>query len=237
MVTIRTKVLPEPLVITLDGPAGSGKSTVARMLAARLGLKWLDTGAMYRVAAWALKMAGKEDLSGEPLERFLEGLDFEVMGSGPDQKVCFQGKDIADEIRKPDIALFASEVSKRREVRKVLAEKQRAQGRKGGLVAEGRDMGTVIFPQAPYKFFLDASPEVRARRRYAELVQKGEETALEKVRQEMDRRDRQDRERELAPLRPAPDAVRVDTTFLTAEEVVEILYQRIVRGEGEGPEG
>lgn len=217
-----------PLIITLDGPAGSGKSTVAKRLAERLGWTCLDTGAMYRVVAWALKREGKEDLQGEPLERFLEGLDFRIEGSGPDQKVWFQGTDITEEIRRPDISMAASQVSQKKEVRKVLAEKQRAWGEKGNLVAEGRDMGTVIFPRAPFKFFLDAEPEVRARRRYQELRGKGAEVTFEEVLREIDRRDRQDRDRDLAPLHPAADAIIVDTTSLTPEEVVEIISRRVL---------
>jgi cytidylate kinase len=229
------KGLPQnPLLITLDGPAGSGKSTVARLLAERLGLPCLDTGAMYRVVAWALKEENKEHLKGESLKRFLEDLDFTIEGSGPGQKVWFRGKDIAEAIRKPEISILASAVSKKEEVREILAEKQRAWGRKGGLVAEGRDMGTVVFPQAPYKFFLDAPLEVRARRRYAELIQKGEKVTLEEVCREMERRDRQDRERELAPLLRAPDALLVDTSSLSPEEVVDLLYRRILSGGEEG---
>lgn len=219
------------IVITLDGPAGSGKSTVAKLLAQRFGLDCLDTGAMYRSVAWALKENNREDLTGESLLRFLRGLDFRIEGSGLEQKVWYHGRDIGKEIRKPEISRMASDVSKRPEIRTVLAEKQRSLGSKGGMVAEGRDMGTVIFPEAEYKFFLNAALEVRARRRYKELLEKGQPVSLEKVRQEMEERDAQDQQRTLAPLHPAKDALMVDTSDLTIEEVVQFLCSRIEEGE------
>jgi cytidylate kinase len=215
------------VIITIDGPAGSGKSTITRILAEKLGMDCLDTGAMYRVVAWALKEQKEEGLSGEALLLFLENLDFTIQGNGLAQKVWVQGRDVSQAIRTPEISQLASAISKKPEVRSFLAEKQRALGIHGGLIAEGRDMGTVIFPQAEYKFFLDASLEVRSQRRFQELMERGHSPSLQNVRKEMDARDRQDQERALAPLKPAPDAQVINTSHLTAEEVVEAILSRI----------
>ena len=214
-------------IITIDGPAGSGKSTVARLLAGQLGMDCLDTGAMYRVVAWVLHKQKKESLSGEALLRFLRDLEFVIEGNGPGQKVWVQGMEVSQEIRTPEISRLSSTLSSKPEVRSVLAERQKAFGSKGALIAEGRDMGTVIFPQAENKFFLKASLNVRARRRYKELIQKGQEVSLKEVEREMEIRDRQDQERTLSPLRPAPDAWVIDTSCLSIEEVVQAIRKRI----------
>ncbi len=220
--------MPKPnFIITIDGPAGSGKSTVARLLAGQLGIDCLDTGAMSRVVAWVLHKQKKVSLSGEALIRFLRDLEFVVEGNGPGQKVWVQGMDVSQEIRTPEISRLASAMSMKPEVRSVLAEKQRALGSQGALIAEGRDMGTVIFPQAEFKFFLKASLSVRARRRYEELIQRGQKVSLKEVEREMEIRDRQDQERALSPLRPAPDAWVIDTSSLSIEEVVQTIRSRI----------
>jgi CMP/dCMP kinase len=220
-------------VITIDGPSGAGKSTICKMLAAQLGMDCLDTGAMYRVVAWYLRKHKKEDLAGRELVLFLKGLDFHSEGQGPGQKIWVAGEDIAQEIRTPEISWLASVFSMKPEVRSFLTQKQRALGEEGGLVAEGRDMGTVIFPQARYKFYLSAEVSVRAWRRFKELVERGQMVSLEKVRQEMEERDRQDEQRPLAPLRPAPGAVIIDTSGLSVDQVVEKMISFIREG---GPE-
>jgi CMP/dCMP kinase len=210
-----------PPLITIDGPAGSGKSTLCKLLAARLGLTCLDTGAMYRTVAWYLRRHEKEHLSGVELSLFLSPFDFRMEGQGTDQQVWAEGKEISREIRTPEMSWWASVVSAKPEVRSYLLDRQRDFGRWGGLVAEGRDMGTVVFPEARYKFFLSASIPVRARRRYEELVERGQKVSLEEVQQEMEERDRQDEQRTLAPLRPAPGAVIIDSSDLTIGQVLE----------------
>jgi CMP/dCMP kinase len=215
-------------IITIDGPAGSGKSTIARLLAEQLGLDSLDTGAMYRIVAWVLHKQKKENLSGEALVLFLRDLDFVIEGSGAGQKVRVQGIEVSREIRTPEISRLASAVSMKPEVRSVLAERQKALGRQGSLIAEGRDMGTVIFPKAEYKFFLNASLGVRARRRFEELIQRGQRVSLDEVEREMKARDRQDQERTLSPLCPAQDAWVIDTSHLSIEEVVQSIRSRII---------
>jgi cytidylate kinase len=223
-------MLKPNIIITIDGPAGSGKSTISKLLGEELGLDCLDTGAMYRLVAWALREERKEDLSGEGLLLFLKDLDFVIEGNGPAQRVWIKGRDVSREIRTPEISRLSSDVSTKPEVRLVLAEKQRAVGKKGGLIAEGRDMGTVIFPQADFKFFLDASLEVRAGRRYQELIQRGLPASLEEVKREMGQRDLQDEQRALAPLRPAPEAQVIDTSDLSTGQVLAKILDRIRRG-------
>jgi CMP/dCMP kinase len=214
-------------IITIDGPAGAGKSTICKLLAARLGMECLDTGAMYRAVAWFLRKHKKEDLSGENLAFFLKNLDFRIEGQGLEQKVWVDGEDVGPDIRTPEISWLASVVSKKPEVRALLTERQRALGRHGKLVAEGRDMGTVIFPQAEYKFYLSASVLIRARRRNEELIGRGQAIALEKVIQEMEERDLQDQNRDLAPLCPAPGALIIDTSDLSVEQVLEKMISFI----------
>jgi cytidylate kinase len=216
-------------LITIDGPAGSGKSTLCKLLAAHLGLTCLDTGAMYRVVAWYLRQQEKEHLSGEALALFLSPFDFRIEGQGPEQQVWAEGRDISQEIRTPEMSWWASVVSAKPEVRSFLLERQRAFGQRGGLVAEGRDMGTVIFPGADVKFFLSASIPVRARRRYEELIARGQSVSLEQVQQDMEERDRQDEQRALAPLRPAQGAVIIDSSSLTIGQVIEKMLT-VIKG-------
>jgi CMP/dCMP kinase len=217
------------IIITIDGPAGAGKSTITRLLADQLGLDCLDTGAMYRVVAWALRKQKKEAITGQVLLLFLKDLNFLIEGNGSTQKVWVQGLDVSQEIRTPEMSHLASVISMKPEVRSFLAEKQKACGLRGGLIAEGRDMGTVIFPQADYKIFLDASLETRAQRRFLELNQKGQTVSLQEVTQDMAARDRQDQERTLAPLRPAQDAHVVNTTQLSTDDVVKLILSLLSR--------
>ena len=219
-----------PAVITIDGPAGAGKTTVARALAERLGFMLLDSGALYRaVALVALERAiGFQD--DQALEAIAVKLPvrFERHGSGT--RVWLAQRDVTAEIREPSVSDAASRVSARPRVRAALLGLQRAIAVGRGVVAEGRDMGTVVFPDAAVKIFLVASPEERARRRTQELRDAGHAAADHaQVQEEQETRDRRDSEREVAPLRPAPDAVVMDTTDLPLEAVVDEVHRVVVR--------
>jgi cytidylate kinase len=216
------------LVITIDGPAGSGKSTVSKMLAERLGYIYVDTGAMYRaVAVLARDTSKSNSLDEASLEAICSELDLQFISSNGEARLLANGRDVTEEIRKPEISSLASAASAKAVVRERLSKIQRSMGSAGGVVLEGRDMGTVVFPDADIKFFLDASPETRSKRRYLELEAKGEETTPEEVYELMLERDHNDRNRQLAPLKPAADAVVVDSSNLEVEEVVQLMLDRI----------
>ncbi len=215
------------LIVTLDGPAGAGKSTVAKLLAARLGYLYLDTGALYRAVAWKVREAGVNPSDAAAVAGLLPTTKV-ALEYRPDRPlVSVDGRDVTEEIRKPEISRLASLVSAIPAVREWLLPVQRQIGVAGGIVAEGRDLGTRIFPQAQAKFFLDADVATRAARRHHDLAEAGQASRLEETRQEIETRDRQDRTRELAPLVPAPDAVRVDSSALTVEQVVDRLLDVI----------
>lgn len=218
-------------VITIDGPAGSGKSTVSRDVARRLGVVYLDTGAMYRAVALASQRHGVEETNGPRLGELCRGLDLAFQTDGELNRLFLQGEEVTSAIRTPEMDMRSSAVSAVDEVRSAMTELQRRlAGRAGGVVAEGRDMGTVVFPDAAHKFFLTASRAQRAKRRYTERVGRGETVSLEQVEEALGRRDRQDESRILAPLRPAEDAVVIDTTALTKDQVIFKILQNI-RGE------
>ena len=223
------------VVITLDGPAGVGKSTLARSLAGKLGLAFLDTGAMFRSVAHNLGAAALELSDGELRER-LERLKFSLVkpaaGDSGWELAC-NGRVPGQEIRGERVGRLASKVAALGLVREFLKQSQQELGRRYSLVAEGRDMGSVVFPQACCKFFLDAAPSVRARRRWLQLQEQGvsgpELPALEEIEAQIRERDQQDRNRALAPLRPAADAVIVDTSGLGLEEVLGLLLDEAGR--------
>lgn len=220
------RLTQERLLITIDGPAGSGKSTVSRLLAERLGYTYVDTGALYRAVALEAKKKGIAPGDEAAMARFLGGMRLEFVQSPSGVRLLADGQDVTDAIREPEISLLASAVSALPVVRSYLLETQRSLGRQKGVVFEGRDMGTVVFPHADIKFFLVADPEVRARRRF--LEQKGRDgQSLEAVAADMQRRDAQDTARKIAPLQQAADAVRVDTTHLTLEQVVARLFDAV----------
>ncbi|HTS82839.1 MAG TPA: (d)CMP kinase [Myxococcaceae bacterium] len=218
-----------PFIVAIDGPAGAGKSTVSKLLARRLGLSFVDTGALYRTVALAARREGTgvEDDAG--LSALLGRIRISFQAVGEENRVFLDGEDVSREIRTPEMSLAASAVSARPVVRQGLLGLQRRLALEApvGAVLEGRDIGTVVFPDADLKFFLEASPDVRARRRYEELFQKGTESSLDDVLADQVRRDRDDASRAVAPLKPAADAVRVDSSGLPLSEVVQRLERTI----------
>jgi cytidylate kinase len=214
------------LLITIDGPAGAGKSTVSRALADRLGYRYVDTGALYRGVAYVARCRGIEPQDDAGLTRLLEGLTLNFLPGPAGQRLTANGEDITDAIRTPEISMLASAVSARAAVRAFLLKVQRELGRQKAAVFEGRDMGTVVFPEADVKFYLDASTQVRAQRRFAE-VQAKSDVSIEAIERDMQLRDRQDRSRALAPLKAAPDAVMIDSTDLSIDQVTERMLAHV----------
>jgi CMP/dCMP kinase len=222
--------LPNRLTIAIDGPAGSGKSTVARRVAAMLGYLYLDSGAMYR--AVALKaLDQKIPLDDEArLEALARETHIELLPPTPEQelagrknRVFLDGREVTERIRTAEVARAASRLATVAGVRKVLVAEQQSAGRGGGVVMEGRDIGTVVFPDAELKIFLEASPEVRAQRRWLEHEEKGEQATLPEVLVEVRERDKRDRERKVSPLVKAEDAVLIDNTAMDAEETARLI--------------
>ncbi|BBB33237.1 cytidylate kinase [Thermotomaculum hydrothermale] len=212
-------------VVAIDGPSGAGKSTIAKIIAKKLGYFYLNTGAMYRAVALYLHRKGEKP-SDEITEKDLKGIELDFDDEG---NIYLNGENVSDKIITPEISKLASDFSKLKVVRKFLTEQQRKIGLSRPSVLEGRDIGTVVFPDAKYKFFLDASPEERARRRYLQLKEKNPETKItfEEVLKQQLERDKQDSSRDLAPLKKAEDAIYIDTTGMEIEDVVEKILEFI----------
>ena len=214
------------LLITIDGPAGAGKTTVSRTLADRLGYRYIDTGALYRGVALAVQGRGIDPENDDDLKRLCSDLNLTFVRNNEDSSLYLNGENISDRIRTPGIAMLASAVSARPVVREFLLEVQKNMGRQKAAVFEGRDMGTVVFPDADVKFFLDASTHTRALRRFEEQKLQSSQT-LDEVERDIQRRDRNDSTREVAPLKPAPDAIIIDSTELTALSVVDLMVSHL----------
>ena len=214
--------------IAIDGPAGAGKSTVARDVARKLALAYLDTGAMYRAITLAGLRRGTDLHDTLALESLTKQAVLDIQSDDDGQNIIFlDGEDVSTEIRLPEVSRNVSYVALCAEVREILVDKQREIGNRGGVVMDGRDIGTTVMPDAEYKFFLTASLEERARRRLEELLAKGEKLTLEQMKKEIAARDKIDSERECAPLRPADDAVHVDTTNMSIDEVVANIVNHV----------
>ena len=210
--------------IAIDGPAGAGKSTIARRLAKELGYCYVDTGAIYRTVAYFMDLLGISPKDVDGVERYIDELTIEIEYDEEGvQHMIMNGMDVSGDIRTQDISQKASLVSAHAVVREVLLDMQRSVARKHNVIMDGRDIGTVVLPKADVKIFLTADPEVRAKRRYDELIAKGQKANLPQILKEVQQRDYQDSHREIAPLKQAKDAVKVDTSNLDIEGVVAAI--------------
>ncbi len=218
-------------IVTIDGPSGGGKSTVSRMLAVKLHYTYLDTGAMYRAVAYQCREKDIDLGDNGQLEALLAAIRLELLppeAGEDDVRVLVDGRNVGRDLRTPEMGMLASKVSALPLVRASLTRLQQQIGASGRIVAEGRDTGTVVFPEAAWKFFLDASPQVRAHRRVEQLRSKGEMVDEQQLLAQIIQRDRDDRERTIAPLKAAPDALIIDSTGLPVEEVVRLMYEKIL---------
>ncbi len=213
--------------VAIDGPAGSGKSTVAKALARDYHICYLDTGAMYRACALAAIAAGVDVADEVAVTDLMRGVNLEVLYEENVQRTFLNGRDVSEEIRRPEVSMAASTISKHPSVRMHMMEKQREIAGRMSCVLDGRDIGTFVLPDADFKFFLTARPEVRAKRRYEELVSRGNRVNFEDILEEIVRRDKQDSTRAVAPLRIADDAILVDTSDMTIDEVVAFIKHSI----------
>jgi cytidylate kinase len=215
----------KPLIIAIDGPAGAGKSTVAQTLAERLGLLYVDSGATYRAAALKVLKAGVSPDDEAVVAELVAGANIQLVAGDSGPHALLDGDDVTAAIRAPEVSLAAAKVSHYPTVRQKMVSLQRSLARGRGVVMEGRDIGTVVFPEASLKVFLTAASKERARRRLDDDQQRGQAVGLEQTIAAIERRDQLDRERKMSPLVPAPDAVMVDSTNLTADQVVEHILE------------
>ncbi|MGH7901314.1 MAG: (d)CMP kinase [Thermodesulfobacteriota bacterium] len=210
------------IIITIDGPSGAGKGTVARIVASKLGLNYMDTGAMYRAVALLVKRSLIDYDDEDELRKLLLEIHIAFENNSDNNlRILLNREDVTDKLRDPEMSTLSSNLATKRSVRTTLKGIQRRMGIKSNIIAEGRDMGTYVFPDADFKFYLDATLNERAKRRWQQLRESGIEVELEDVKNEIEKRDRQDTERQDSPLHPASNAVIIDTTNLKIEEVVE----------------
>lgn len=215
------------MIIAIDGPSGAGKSTLAKRLAKELGFIYLDTGAMYRALALKVLRQTVDLADDDCLDRLVDDTEIDLRDRGGKLEVLLDGEDVGAQIRTPEVSQMASKVSALKKVRSRMLELQREMGQRGSVVAEGRDIGTVIFPQAQVKIYLDASPGERARRRYEELKAAGRPVDLQVTLREIEERDKRDSERDIAPLCKADDALLVDSSSVDAEQVAALVLDQI----------
>ncbi len=225
-------------IVAIDGPSGVGKSTVSRKIAVALGYAYVDTGAMYRAVAYFLDRRSVNLDDDIAINEALRTFSIRLVAAKTDDddvEIFVNDEDVGRLVRSPRFAMMASAVSKIPAVRSFLTEMQRSYGERGRIVAEGRDVGTVVFPAAAYKFFLDGDPRERAKRRYAQLLSRGELASFEEVLQQTLERDLNDRNRPVAPLKMAEDAFFIDTTAMNVQEVVSTMFGEIQRRRGKTP--
>lgn len=215
------------MIIAIDGPAGSGKSSVAIIIAQKLKYRYINTGAMYRAVAWKARQKGVDLRDQEQAAQVAGSINIEFVLGEESQKVIVDGEDITQLLKDEAVGADAAIVASQPKVREILTAKQRRMGQQGNIVMEGRDIGTVVFPDADKKFYFYADPVVRGKRRYLELQAKHRQVELEKIIEEIKQRDYEDTHREIAPLAQAKDAIYMDTTHLKIEEVVDRVVRHI----------
>lgn len=214
--------------VAIDGPSGAGKSTLAKMCAGELGFLYVDTGALYRTVGLAARNAGVSSKDAAGVAAILPAINISIRhDSGGLQRMYLNGEDVTDDIRQPDVSIYASDVSAMPAVRSFLLEAQRSFARSGNVIMDGRDIGTVVLPDATLKIFLTAKPDERARRRYEELLEKGVETSYEEVYSDIQYRDNNDSNRAAAPLKAAADAIKLDTTGYPLEKSFDLICELI----------
>lgn len=221
--------LGKSFIITIDGPAGSGKSTTARRVAERLGYSYLDSGALYRAVTWAALQQNLDLQDSEAVARLAEQLDLDLQAVEKGLRILVNGRDVSHEIRMPEVTQAIAPVAANPGVRRALLETQRRFGEQGGVVAEGRDMGTVVFPDADVKFFMVASLQERGKRRQAELAAKGVAVPLEELMNALQQRDDSDSQRTHSPLLRPQEAIDIDTSRLSIDEQVDLVIREVLK--------
>lgn len=215
------------MIIAIDGPAGSGKSTVARLIAARLNFKYIETGSMYRAVAFKAKAAGIDSADAERIAEVARKLDIQFQPGANGQRIMVDGEDLTASLKSETIGRQAAIVAANKAVREIMVAQQQAMGQCGNVVMDGRDIGTVVFPDADKKFFVVADPKERAHRRHAELKDKQPDVTLKDILEQVQQRDYEDENRAVSPLIPAADSIRLDTTTMSIEEVVAQMIETI----------